>query len=498
MPRPSVKARVQLKNFRFKQYEGLELTLDGSYERDRAVGTADAHGFGTGLRADFDVPIQALRTRSHERVHLQANLGNTQIEQLLRALDRPEPITGPAAAKIELSGTANHPQHKVELQAKSLRHAQSPPADVTLIAQSDENGKLASSLEWTVANAKSSLVLRTPLTLTALLQNPPTVESLRSMVVEVEIDVHELPLELLHDAALVQKEAHGKVSIRGELRGSAKAPAGKVVVSLMGGALGRAPPTDGSLVLTAKATLGPISLEEVRALVVTEGQKTEIPKVPPASGALGAPEETTLDGVLRCDLSVTGSLANPVASLRAEFDQLSAQKVALGKANLEYNYRQATSTLSLGLASRGGTLRVAGQSKLDLSYGSIRKGLAFGSAPIDLTVNASKFDLSGFSGLASAVRIIGGTLDAQASIQGTIDVPKVQGKLEWAQGTLALLGFGEYQQIHLLLEGTEQQAQLRELTARSGRGQATVSAEAHRAGSSLTLTGKVKSRPPGS
>src|SRR6266852_3413720 len=318
MPRPSVKARVQLKNFRFKQYEGLDLMVDGSYERDRAVGTADAHGFGTGLRADFDVPIEALRTRRHERVHLQANLGNTQIEQLLRALDRPEPITGPAAAKIELSGTANHPQHKVELQAKSLRHAQSPPADVTLIAQSDENGKLASSLEWTVANAKSSLVLRTPLTLTALLQNPPTVESLRSMVVEVEIDVHELPLEQLHDAALVQKEVHGKVSIRGELRGSGKAPAGKVVVSVMSGALRHALPTDGSLVLTAsttgieasinaqrsnrrlldlvasvqvspgkvggiadivdrplsvKATLGPISLEEVRALVVTEGQK---------------------------------------------------------------------------------------------------------------------------------------------------------------------------------------------------------------------------------
>ncbi len=536
MPKPGVKARVRLQNGRFKQYEGLELTVDGSYERDRAVGTADAHGFGTGLRADFDVPIQALRTRSHERVHLQATLGNTQIEQLLHALDRPEPITGTAAAKIELSGTANHPQLKLELQAKSLRHAQSPPADVALIAQSDENGKLGSSLQWTVAKAKSSLVLRTPLTLAAALENPPTAETLRSMLVEMELDVHELPLELLHDAALVQNEVHGKVSIRGELRGSAKAPAGKVVVSLMGGALGHAPPTDASLVLTAsttgieasinaqrsnrrlldlvasvqvspgkvggiadivdrplsvKATLGPISLEEVRALTATDVQKTEIPPVPPASGPLGAPEQATLDGVLRCDLSVTGSLGNPVASLRAEFDQLSAQKVALGKATLEYSYRQASSTLSLELASKGGTLRVTGQSKMDLSYDSIQKGLAFADVPIDLTVNASKFDLAGFSGLVSTVRIIGGTLDAQASIQGTIGVPKVQGKLEWSQGTLALLGYGEYQQIHLLLEGTEQQVQLRELKARSGSGQATVSAEAHRAGSSLTLTGKV-------
>ncbi len=67
----------------------------------------------------------------------------------------------------------------------------------------------------------------------------------------------------------------------------------------------------------------------------------------------------------------------------------------------------------------------------------------------------------------------------------------MQGKLEWAQGTLALVGYGEYQQIHLLVEGTEAQVQLRELAARSGSGQAKVSAEAHRAGSSLTLTGKV-------
>ncbi|HXN41217.1 MAG TPA: hypothetical protein VN918_05465, partial [Myxococcaceae bacterium] len=221
MPKPGVKARVRLQSGRFKQYEGLELTVDGSYERDRAVGTADARGFGTGLRADFDVPIQALRTRSHERVHLQATLGNTQIDQLLHALDRPEPITGTAAAKIELSGTANHPQLKLELQAKSLRHAQSPPADIALTAQSDENGKLGSSLQWTVAKAKSSLVLRTPLTLAAVLENPPTAETLRSMLVEMELDVHELPLELLHDAALVQNEVHGKVSIRGELRGSA-------------------------------------------------------------------------------------------------------------------------------------------------------------------------------------------------------------------------------------------------------------------------------------
>lgn len=536
MPRPAVKARVRLENGRFKQYEGIGLILDGSYERDRAVATAEARGFGADLRADFDVPIDALRTRSHERVHLLATLGDTRIEELLHALDRQEPITGTAAAKIELSGTANNPQLKIALQAKSLRHARSPPADVAFIVQSDEAGKLASSLEWTLANTRSSAVLRTPLTLSGLLEKPPTAASLRSMAVELDIDVHQLPLELLRDAALVQEEIHGRISVTGELRGSAKAPNGRVVVSLMDGALGHTPPADGSLVLTAsttgieasanaqrnnrrlldliasvqvapgkvegitdivdrplsvKATLGPISIEELRAFAPTEGRTSEVPRAPPTSGPLGTPEQAVLDGILRGDLSVSGSLNDPVASLHAELDQLSAQKVALGKAEIEYNYRQANSKLSLELASKAGTLLINGQSKLDLSYGSIRKGIAFASAPIDLTLNASKFDLAGFSGLVSTVRIVGGTLDAQARVQGTIGVPQVQGKLEWSQGTLALVGYGEYQQIHLLVEGTEQQLHLRELAARSGRGQAKVNADVRRAGSSLTLTGKV-------
>src|SRR3989442_1576456 len=82
----------------------------------------------------------------------------------------------------------------------------------------------------------------------------PTAQSLRSMPVEMDIDVHELPRQLLRDVGLARREVHGKVSVRGELRGSANVPTGKVVVSLMGGALGPASPTDASLVATASTT----------------------------------------------------------------------------------------------------------------------------------------------------------------------------------------------------------------------------------------------------
>ncbi len=537
LPLPEVKARAELRNGRFKQYDGLQLKLNASYDNDRAIGTADARGFGTGLRADFNVPIEALRMKRHDPVRLQATLDETSIEQVLRALGRSEPITGTAAAKIELSGTADKPQLKVAVQAKSLRHEKSPPADVSLVAQSGDQGKLASSLEWTIGGAKSSVVLRTPLTLSGLLQSPPSAQSLRSMPVEMDLDVHEMPLEVLRDAGLVQTEIHGKLSVRGEVRGSAKAPAGKIAIALAGGALGRAPPIDGSLVasasatgiqasanaqrnngrlldltasvqvpletvktiddlvarpLSVKATLGPASIEELRALSGTGPLRSERPRVPPPrGGGLGQPTQAKLDGVVHCDLSITGSLANPTVDLRSEFDQLSAEKVAIGKGKLEYTYRNASSALSLELASTAGAITVQGQSKLDLSYPALRRGLAYANAPFEATINSSKFDLSLLSGVGAPILVLGGTLDANAKVQGTIGVPHVQGKLEWKDGRIALAGYGEYQQIHLLIEGTEQQVQLRELLAHSGGGQAKISAEARRAGSNLTLSGRV-------
>jgi len=534
LPRPAVKARVNLQDGSFRQYGGLELRLDANYQRDRAVGMVDASGLGTRLRADFDVPIEALRARRREPVRLIASLEPTAIEQVLEALEIPEQISGTAAAKVELTGTADDPKLNLAIEGRSVRREKLPPVDLTLIAQSGDGGKLGSSLQWTAAGSKSSIVLRTPFTVAGLMQKPPTAASLQSTPVEIELDVNELPLGILHDAGVVEWRVEGKASVQGALRGSVKEPAGKVVLSLMAIAVGHAPPLDGSLIantsadgievsanaqhgsqrvldlnaslrippakvqgiesvtnrpLSVKATIGPVAIEELRSLVPSTPSGEGEPIPPPAGTE--QPASAAFDGVLRADLSITGSLAAPVVDLHGEIDQVTAEKVQLGIARLEYNYRQASSNLSVQLASAGGTLNLTGQAKLDLSYDAIRKGLAVASAPVDAALKASRFDLATLSGLTSTVRAIGGTLDADATIQGTVGAPRVRGKLEWNQGALTLAGFGQQQRIHLLVEGNDEEVHLRELLVHSVQGQAKISADARRSGRNLTLTGDV-------
>ena len=536
LPRPAVRARVNLQNGNFKQYSGLELRVDGSYQRDRAVGTVNASGLGTRLRSDFDVPIEALAARRREPVRLTASLEPTAIEQVLKALELPEEISGTAAAKVELTGTADDPKLNLTLEGRSVRREKLPPVDLTLIAQSGDGGKLGSSLQWTAAGSKrSSIVLRTPWTVAGLMQKLPTAASLQSTPVEIELDINEQSLGLLHDAGVVQWTVAGTASVRGALRGSVKEPAGKVALSLMGVAVGRAPPIDGSLMasaspdgievsanaqhgsqrildltaslrippgkvqgiesvtnrpLSVKATIGPVAIAELRSLIPSTPSSEE-EAIPPPAGT-EQPATAVFDGVLRGDLSITGSLAGPVVDLHCELDQLTAEKVQLGTARLEYTYRQASSNLSMQFASSGGTLNLNGQAKLDLSYGAIRRGLAVASAPVDVALKASRFDLATFSGVTSTARAIGGTLDADATLQGTLGAPKVRGRLEWNQGVLTLTGYGENRRIHLLIEGNDEEVHLRELLVYSGQGKAKISADARRSGRTLTLTGDVQ------
>jgi translocation and assembly module TamB len=532
---PALQVKAELQSGRFKQYRDLALKLDGGYDKDRAVGTANARGFGTELRTDFDLPLQALRARRRAPVRLELTLNETPIENILRALDRPEKISGAAAASVVLSGTADDPQLKLVVRGKELRHQKSPPTDLNFIAQS-QTGGLALNLDWSVANAKSSVALRTPLTVGALLARPPTLASLGPAPIQLDVDIHDLPLDVLHDAGLIGRQIRGKLSARGEVRGKVKAPIGKLALSVAGGAIGRAPPIDASLVanasaagmqtsinaqrenrrlldltaslqappdkasriddlisrpLSINATLGPTSIEELRALTGNPPRSgsRSVPAVPGA--AVGRDNQSRLDGVIRADLSISGSLANPKVQLRSEFDQLSSEKISLGKGKLDYSYGNASSKLSVDLASTAGTLSVQGQAGVDLSYPAVRRGLSYANAPVSVTLNSSHLDLAFLSGVTEMVPRLGGTVDADATVQGTIGAPSIRGKLEWANGAITLAGYGEYRQVHLLVEGTNDTLQLRELVAHSGSGQVRVTADGRRSGKSLTLTGKV-------
>jgi translocation and assembly module TamB len=226
--------------------------------------------------------------------------------------------------------------------------------------------------------------------------------------------------------------------------------------------------------LSVKVTLGPMTMDEIRRL----------------TGSAPDPGTSPVNGLLHADLTLSGSLNDPRLNLRSEVDRLSAEGMGLGKADLEYSYASTRSDLSADVATTGGKLEIKGNTRLDLSYPSIRKGLDYGAAPLDVGLRADGFDLGFLSGISPTVRTIGGKLRANAAIQGTVALPKIQGQLEWIQGRLALLGYGEYQGIHLQVEGTDQTIHLKELLVRSGGGQLKLTADADRRGNRLSLTGK--------
>jgi translocation and assembly module TamB len=535
LPRPNLDARVSVdgRSKHFAQFSGA---LDARYQKDRASGKLAAAvtkiATKSELRAAFDMPIEALRTGSREPLHLSAKVDNVSLDDFLPGTGESDSVQGKVTAKVDLSGTANAPSLNLTVNGKSVRRGRSAAADVSLEAHTDNSGKLGSRLEVDVAQSKSTVDVRTALTLARLLRSPPSRQSMMASPLELDADIHDFPLALLHQAEFVNQDVRGALSLRAELRGSPRAPIGKVAGSVVGASLPGALPTDLSLVGTAsnagiqlslnaqqqqrrladvvaslqapvqqlqsaealvdvlidrplsiKATVGPILLHEVR---------TYLNALAPPSGEPHPDNAPQLDALLHADVSLTGTLRDPRLTVRSQLDQISADKVALGKANVEYSYASSLSKLDVEATSKAGPLKIQGQAKLDLSYPAIQTGLSYLQAPVDASLRADQFDLAVFSGALPQVRALGGKLDANANVQGTIGAPHVRGKLEWKDGKIAITGYGEYQSIHLLVEGTEAQVSVKELLARSGGGELKLKADAQRSGSQLALTGQTE------
>ena len=86
------------------------------------------------------------------------------------------------------------------------------------------------------------------------------------------------------------------------------------------------------------------------------------------------------------------------------------------------------------------------------------------------------------SGVVPQLRTIEGLLNASLTARGTPAAPRLDGRLEWTDGVLAVTDFGEYRQIHLTAHGSDEGEVLDELTAVNGSGRARVTARATRDG----------------
>ncbi len=554
LPRPDAQVNLTLRGGRYQQYADLGFDLQGRYVRDRATGTFAANAPAGRVAADFDVPVQGLMKRRREPVSLTVTMDRVDIGPALRMAGQPESATGLLSGTMTLQGMANDPRLALTLKGSQLRYwgvpPQQPPPVVlapgalppelraqplgfALTARSDDNtGALSARLDLQGIGSEAYAALETPFTLGQLLANPPTAaQVMETPMPKMEARVVELPLGLLSQLGLANR-ASGMVSLAANLTGPLLAPVGELKMEARRATVGGFEPLDGTLALltsasdvklqlavrrentllaeldatvdapmaalqdqevagylpfTLKARGGPIPVRELQALAA-----------PPPPTA-GTPQQL-VQGVFSLELSARGTLNDPELELSAGLQQLGVRQFALGQARFHYTYDEARSALDALLTSpNGGTLLVRGQATQDLSLPTLRQGVSFERAPLEMDLDARQFDLSFLSGSQiPMVRTLGGMLQADAHLKGTVGAPTFRGNFQWKDGQLALEGYGEYRDIQVALDVNDQEMKLSEFSARSGRGNMSLTAQAHRTRPgqyALTGEGELKDFP---
>ncbi|MFP2901821.1 translocation/assembly module TamB domain-containing protein [Corallococcus sp. 4LFB] len=187
------------------------------------------------------------------------------------------------------------------------------------------------------------------------------------------------------------------------------------------------------------------------------------------------------------ELVARGTPEAPELELNAGLQHLGVAQTALGQARLHYSYSQAKSLFDAMLtAPGGGSLLLGGTLGLDLSLPAFQaaQGPAkkVDRAPVEVSLRARRFDPTFLSGISPYVRSLGGLMQADANLGGTVGAPTFKGALAWKDGKLGLMGYGEYHDIQLALNASQQRIELKQLTAKSGNGSLALTATANRQG----------------
>ncbi|WP_395833230.1 translocation/assembly module TamB domain-containing protein [Archangium violaceum] len=414
------------------------------------------------------------------------------------------------------------------------------PLGFELTARTDEqDGTLSATLDLKGIGSKATASLETPFTLGQLMENPPTAaQALETPMRQLRAEVTDAPLGLLSQFGLADR-AGGAVSMTADLTGPLLAPVGEVKLEARRATMNGLQPLDGNLALrtndssvkiqlaarredtllaemdanieapisalqdqevvgrvpfTLAVRAGPISQRELMGLAETTSPQAGLGAQCRAPDAL--PQQTVggNQNVLSLSLRARGTLEEPQVDLTAGVQNIGVSQIGLGQARLHYTYDNARSTFTANLTSpNGGTLVARGHATQDLSLSALRRGVDYSRTPLEVDVDSHQFDLSFLSGSQlPMVRSIGGMLQMdKVHVDGTMGAPNIRGKVEWKNGRLALDGMGDYQNVHVALNVTEQNLELSDFSATSGGGSLNFKAKANRTKSGqFLLTGE--------
>ena len=508
---PEVEASVSISGGRVRNFRNLALRLDARAGHGQARGRAEVRGLGAALDATFELPTTWPVSNRRAPFLVDLRLAETDLGPTLQALaaatgGRPPPLHGRARISLRLDGSPAEPTLALDVKAEGLAFQGRPLGNLQVQARGSGDRPLGARVEASGppgAPAHAVVEISTALSLRAILHRPPTAAALTRASMNVRGDVDRFPLASLARLSPDLPRLTGTLSLHLALSGTVLAPQGTLAADVAGAAGDRFPPTDARVELaidrdaieararvvrkghpllasTAHLGAGPRDLGNLAALA-SAPLRIRAVLGPLTLRRRGLPmhdqgdKARVLEGIVHADLSVDGTADAPRAVFHAESRGVRLDRSLAGTAEMKATYADRKAVLDAHLLSaNGGSLQASVTTNVDLGVRALRHGVDPRRLPLRVRLDAQRFELGAFAGLTPELRAVGGSVTASLDGEGTLSAPRVSGRLEWTAGTLALSGFGDYREIHLVLHGDERKLVLEELVAKSGGGRARI------------------------
>ncbi len=413
------------------------------------------------------------------------------------------PLAGRVDLALDVSGTTAAPHVTATLTAASLlatvgNHVL--PLTATELRAQTEGGPVTAQLHTEALGSALNVELTTPLSLTAMREHPPEVET---VPFSATLRLDGLEAHQLESYELVDQELEGQLSLTAAVEGTLNAPLGTVTLVAQKLRAGPLAQLDGTVTLRAlasetrlDATLAHLGKQVLVAESAVGGPLRELlqpsrlgPQSLKSTATLFPVDVATLlrpadgqptpHGLASATLTASGTVEQPRVRLAGSVQGLKVEKAEVGSARFELSGDAATQQVSLAIGGNGASdLKVKGTLGLPLSPTARER--PWSRAPIALTIDSRELELAFLSGLTPAVRLVGGALTMHAQVDGTLGDPQAVGEAHWSRGRLALYGFGDYRDIQLDATASNTLFAVTTLQVKSGAGSANLTLRAER------------------
>lgn len=504
LPQPNVVAKLTVKDGAVKGVTQLSGSVDGRFVEGRVTGTAQVSSSLGAIDGRFDVPVFAVRDEQSDLLEVDADVRDVSLEALQSWRAETWPVTGTLSGHLSAKGPANDPAVTITVGSEKFTLTRTAELQQNLVLEpvaltvaTTDDGTVTVKLEASALGAVVSSTLATPFTVPGLRRELPTFDTFKTTALTFDATIAGLALEKVKGLGVTGfDDVTGRTSVKAHVVGSLDDPKGQVTLDFERVNAAPLEDLDGTLVLTAGDTVTRLAgkgrmmgkpLYELDLFVDTTLAKLEHLDALGAEHVTGhlsiAPmplgrllpkrdDEVMPTGAVSLELDMKGTVDDPKLTIDGAVQGLSFGKIPLGQARLVSRTQGKAQAVGLTLKASGNSeLRATGTVGVDLSIGSLRKGLSPTAIPLDLSVASKDFDLGFLSGVTPMVRIVGGQLTlSNFKVKGLSGNPDIGGEVAWKKGRLGLASYGDYRDIDLETVVSRERIEVQTLSVRAGGG----------------------------